>query len=248
MIAHRHRSQSISYRRQRRRTTVLALVLFSVVVGAAGFYLGQRSALSVMSIDPEVYHSMQLELPAARQELRGLRGDLQVQRTRHEVNRGALDMLRQDMAAHKVRTADLEEELLFYKSLIAPTDVASGLSVREPELVAHAQAGKFSYRIVVQQEARKHELLKGKLEVEVFGVLGEEQVSYPLAQLSDDLDDAAMLLKFRYFQSLEGALSLPDGFQPEGLSVVASVSKPRKTEVREQFPWRLQERFTHVGK
>lgn len=248
MIAHRHRSQSISYRRRRRRTTVLALVLLAAGVAGAGFYLGQYSAFSVMDVDPESYRSMQLELPATRQELHALRGDLQVQLTRNEVDRRALDMLRHDMATYKEHTADLEEELLFYKNLIAPTDTASGLSLRAPELVAHAQKGKFSYRIVVQQEARKHELLKGKLYAEVFGSLDEEAVSYPLTELSDDLDEEALLLKFRYFQSVEGALSLPEGFEPEGLNVVASVSKPRKTEIRAQFPWHLRERFTHVGK
>jgi hypothetical protein len=91
-------------------------------------------------------------------------------------------------------------------------------------------------------------LLKGELSAEVFGLLGEEQVSYPLAELSDDFGNGVLQLRFRYFQSIEGELVLPAGFEPRGVSVVASSSTPRKAEVREQYPWQLQERFTHVGK
>jgi hypothetical protein len=101
---------------------------------------------------------------------------------------------------------------------------------------------------VVQQETRKHELLKGELSAEVFGTLGEEPASYSLAELSDDIGGSALPLRFRYFQAIEGELILPAGFEPLGVSVVASSSTPRKAEVREQYPWQLQERFTHVGK
>jgi hypothetical protein len=41
---------------------------------------------------------------------------------------------------------------------------------------------------------------------------------------------------------------LPEGFEPKGMTVVARASKPRETQVREEFPWQLQERFINVGK
>ncbi len=91
-------------------------------------------------------------------------------------------------------------------------------------------------------------MVEGTLSVEVFGLKGEAEVSYPLAELSEDFDRGAAALHFRYFQAIEGELVLPEGFEPRGMTVVARVSKPRETEVREQFPWKLQERFINVGK
>jgi hypothetical protein len=131
---------------------------------------------------------------------------------------------------------------------MAPAEIARGLSLRPIELVARDVPGHYAYRIVAQQEARKHSPLRGELTAEVFGILDEQQVSYPLAELSDDLDEQVVLLRFRYFQAIEGELILPDGFEPKGVSLVASASAPRKKEVRERFPWQLQESFTHVGK
>jgi len=248
MTAHRHRAITISYRQRRKQIVRLGGVLILGLILLLGFYLGQRTARDAMEIDPESYRSMQRELPAAQKELKALQGEQEAQITRHEVDRRALEMVRRDMAAQKQRIADLEEDLRFYKGLMAPGEVAQGLSLRMIELVAQQEPHRYAYRIVVQQEARKHELLKGSWSAEVLGVRGDQQVSYPLTELSEELADEALVLSFRYFQAIEGYMILPEGFVPDGVSVVASVSSPRKIEVREQYPWQLQEKFTHVGK
>ncbi len=247
MTTHRYHTMTTRYRQRRKRILVLMAVLASALVLALGFYLGQRAAYSGMNIDPDAYRAMELELPVARQQQKLLAGELQVQRTRHEVDRRALEMVRQELAAQNERIAELGEGLRFYTSLMAPEEINNGLSLRDIELVARDEPGRYAYRIVVQQESRKHPLLKGELYAEVFGIMGEQQLSYPLAELSDDLEDDVVQLRFRYFQAIEGELALPSGFEPRGVSVVASSSTPRKAEVRERYLWQLQERFTHVG-
>ena len=86
------------------------------------------------------------------------------------------------------------------------------------------------------------------MEVTLHGELDGEPASLALADLSDDVTDNRMALRFRYFQSVEGELSLPTGFSPETVAVEARATTPRKMEVREEFPWQVQEKFTHVGK
>jgi hypothetical protein len=233
---------------RRKRVWFLAVLLLLALALLAGFYLGQSAVYSGMGIEPAAHREMQQALPAAREALKAKQGELDVQHTRHEVDRQALEMVRSELAAQRERIAALEEELGFYKSLMAPGEIANGLSLRPIELVAREEPGRFGFRIVAQQEARKHDLLAGQLYAEVFGLQGEEPISYPLAELSQDLDENVVALRFRYFQAIEGEMVLPDGFEPQGVSVVASSSSPRKAEVREQFSWQLQERFTHVGK
>ncbi|HDY83573.1 MAG TPA: hypothetical protein ENH48_11545 [Halieaceae bacterium] len=249
MTSHRYHLMTTGYRQRRKRVFILILALAGALLLALGFYLGQRAAYSGMGIDLDAYRAMQLELPVAREQQKVLAGELQVQRIRNEVDRRALELVRQELAAQKERIAELGEGLRFYTSLMAPQEIANGLSLRDIELVAREEPRRYAYRIVVQQEARKHELLKGELYAEVFGMLGEEQVSYPMAELSVEFgDDDVHPLRFRYFQAIEGELVLPAGFEPRGVSVVANSSTPRKAEVRERYPWQLQERFTRVGK
>lgn len=241
-------SMSHPHRQRRRRIFILLGGLLLCLALASGFYLGQRAAYGGMGVDPQAYRELQAALPLAREELKAKAAELEVETTRHAVDREALEMVRKEIAGQKEQIAGLEEGLRFYRSLMSPGEVSQGLSLRAIELVALEEAGRYSYRIVAQQEARKHELLKGKLDVEVFGLLGQEQVSYPLSELSSDTGDEALALRFRYFQAIEGEMILPEGFEPRGIRAVASTSAPRKTEVRAEFPWQVQERFTHVGK
>lgn len=235
--------------RQRRRpllivvgTLVLALVL------EAGFYLGQHAAYRGMGAKPRSYQAMQAQLLELENSLRERNAELAIQRTRHEVDRQALELVRKELAGQKEEMAGLEEGLAFYRSLMSPGEIAPGLSLRGIELKADEEPGTYSYRIVVQQEARKHELLKGSLSATLKGLQDGAPAEHSLAELSEDFGADSVPLQFRYFQSISGHMVLPEGFEPQTIEVQASTLKPHAHEVREQYPWQLEERFTHVGK
>lgn len=234
-------------RRQRSLLLAVGMLLLAAAL-LAGFYLGHRAAYSGMGVDAETYRAMEAEIPRLQAEIARLEGDMEVLLTRQQVDQQALDMIRGDIAAQKEQISSLEEGLRFYRSLIAPGEIAQGLSLRPVELVALEKPDRYAFRIVVQQEARQHSQLKGDLSVDVVGVLEGEQVSYPLAELSEDVEGLDVSLRFRYFQSIEGELELPEGFEPVSVNLVARASSPRKAEVRVQYPWQLKETFTHVGK
>jgi hypothetical protein len=227
---------------------VFALALLVGLTLLSGFYLGRHAASNDLQVTAETVSGMQEELSRLRKALEVARGDLEMQRTRHEVDRRALELVRSEMAAEKDRTAELEEGLSVYRSMVGSEDVANGMSLRKPELVQGEVPGHVAYRIFVQQKEREYEMLEGVLSVEVYGVSGGKEVSFPLARLSKEFDQGGGALHFRYFQAIEGEMVLPEEFQPNGMSLVARASKPRQSEVRGQFPWELQERFINVGK
>ena len=113
--------------------------------------------------------------------------------------------------------------------------------------MAGGSPNRIEYRIFVQHQSRAHETVEGTLSLQVLGFEGKKEVSYALPQLSEEPDDGAMPLHFRYFQAVEGVLTLPKGFEPIRLIVAADVSKPRKIKVREEFPWVLQKQFINIG-
>jgi hypothetical protein len=230
----------------RQRLLLAVLILLGFVVAA--FYVGERAAYSGMGLNPELYRAMKTQLPELQAQLVVAEARLEVQSTQNQMGQQALEMVRRDLADQKEQIASLEEGLQFYRSLMAPGEIAQGLSLRPLELVALDNPGYYSYRIVAQQEARKHSQLKGELSAEVIGVLAGQQVSYSLAELSSDIEGSEIALRFRYFQSIDGELSLPEGFEPRSVSLVATATAPRKMEVREQYPWQVTEKFTHVGK
>ncbi len=220
--------------------TLAAVLLLSMAFLAGYQYAaGQRDGLHLRR---------EAAIAQLRERVAGLEDELRVSRLRAEMDGAAQEMLRVELAGYKEQIAALQEGLLFYKSLIAPSEqIAEGLSLREVELVALEPDRRFGFRIVAQQEARRHDLLKGQLRAQVYGLRDGEAVTYPLSALSEDLVDEWVSLRFRYYQSVEGVLSLPEGFEPQGIRITAVAHAPRRMEAVGDFPWRVKERFFHVG-
>ncbi len=235
-------------RRSRRPVVILVAILVVALAVEAGFYLGQHSAFNGLGADPETYQDMQAELISMKNALRSRNAELEIVSTRREVDQQALELVRKDLAAQNEEIAALEEGLAFYRGLMSPGEIAPGLNLHVLELMAGELPRQYFFRIVLQQEARKHALLKGSLEAVISGVKGGEVVEYSLAELSDDLEAERIALQFRYFQSIEGELVLPEGFEPVEIRVQASTKKPNNFEISVIYPWHLEERFTHVGK
>jgi hypothetical protein len=247
MNSDRYHSLLARYRLSHRQVVVVGLALAAALVLCVGLLLGRQSAFSGIGIDPQRYRAHAKALENARAEQADLSHRFGVLTARHDVDRTALELVRQELAAQREQIAGLEEGIRFYRSLMAPGEIAQGFSLRKIELVAREEPGRFGFRVVVQQEARKHASVRGELYAEVSGQQAGEPRSYPLGALSADLEGTVILLRFRYFQSIEGDLLLPEGFEPQTVSVVATLSVPETAEVREQYPWQVQQKFTQVG-
>lgn len=229
-----------------RRAALLCLVLLlAIVLGAVlgGWLTG--SGLFGESQTPrdmrEALEQAQLDADSARQELAALQ-------TRSEVDRQSLEIVRREMVAQKQRITSLEEDLRFYRSLMSPETTPGQVQIREPEIARMGSEGRFGYHIVIHQEAVKHQLIRGELVAEVEGKLGEETVTHRFAGKDVAGDEEWSAVTFRYFQEFTGTFALPEGFEPAKVFVIVKVTKPRKLEAREEFPWRLQEQSSDVGK
>ncbi len=236
------------FHQRRRPIIVVVVILVLALVLEGGFYLGQHAAYSGIGARPKTYRATQEELISVQDTLRSRDAALAIQLARHEVDRQALELVRKELVGQQQDIAGLEESLGFYRSLMSPGKIATGLSLRGLDLMAGDQPRQYFYRIVVQQEARRHEQLKGSLSVVISGVMDGERVEYSLAELGEDFGDEGVALEFRYFQSVEGQLVLPEGFKPGNVRVDARTLEPHQFEAREEYPWQLEERFTHVGK
>ena len=223
---------------------ILAVAASAVTLLPAGFFLGRYTACSDVRPSSAAIPKNMREL---QQSLDIALGELEIQRTRNEVDSRALEMLRREMAAERERTAELEEGLSFYRSMVVSDDPEKGLYLRKPELVRGVTPDRIAFRIFVNQKEREFEMVEGELRIQVNGRQGPDKASYSLAELSRDFGAEAVPLHFRYFQSIEGEMVLPEGFEPEELILVARASKPRAIEVREVYTWELQERLINVG-
>ncbi|QIB66012.1 DUF6776 family protein [Kineobactrum salinum] len=238
--------RTYSRHRHRQIAVVVATLVAALMLGL-GFFLGRAAAFSGAGVDPVQYRQQTTELAGAREQLAARERELAMLDTRHQVDRASLELVRRELAAQKEQIAGLEEGVRFYRSLMAPGEIAQGFSLRALELVARDEPRRFGFRIVAQQEARKHTPMSGELYAEVHGQLDGESHSFPLALLSDDLEDAVQPLRFRYFQSIEGELVLPAGFEPQFVSVAATISSPARSRRGSNMPGRYSRSSPRSG-
>jgi hypothetical protein len=219
---------------------LLSVAVAAVVVAAVafGFWLGDgMSELDRSRLDSFVvrHQADEARLAKLNQEL----ADLRLART---VDTEAARSLRQTIGDLRGELATLNEELAFYRSLMAPSTIERGLRVAEFQLAQTEQERVFAWQLLLTQVAERRDWLQGRVEVQVrghraspLGGYGEEVL--PLTELSEP-ETYPLRFRFRYFQDLSGTLTLPEAFVPTHILVAATPAG--SSVVERQFDWSIR--------
>lgn len=204
---------------------------------AAGFWLGHRQGGGEL-------RSLQTALAEGERQLQRLRLSAEEQareqarlETNAEVDRASIEALRQSLQRERRGRARLQEQLRFYQGLMAPGESAQGPGIHSWVVRPLPVPRQYHYRLTLHQQAARHSLLSGRVEVEVTGLREGRGHRIELPLLMTTPQSSTLRLGFRYFQHLEGELELPEGFEPLQVHVVARIAKPRSMTVERQFPW-----------
>ena len=106
------------------------------------------------------------------------------------------------------------------------------------DLDATTDPGRYRYKLVMRQkDADGDTFLLGHVNVNLVGLQGDEQVILALRDISKTEDELDIRLRFRYFQNIEGELTLPEGFQPDRIQIAAVSDEPVSKTISEDFGW-----------
>jgi hypothetical protein len=124
---------------------------------------------------------------------------------------------------------------------MAPSDNQRGLTIGSLDVLSTGVPRQYEYKLIVQQLATRHTLLNGSLKFNVVGRQREKMVTLPLKDLSDSVAQENIKLRFKYFQTLEGRLQLPEEFEPVRIELVARSTGKQAVVVEKKFGWLVQE-------
>lgn len=230
----------VPYQPRKRQMIIISVAVLLLVIAVLAFFLGWRSVELNYNELLEERDSLALDLAEVRDELKGSTQQFQNIRLGSEVDRKAVDDIRASVREQKQIIAELNEEISFYRGLMAPTDREKGLSIRGWELYPGSKPDSYQYKLVLQQLALKHTVLKGLVSVRVAGLQDGVEKTYSLEQLTADDESLALKLRFRYFQNIEGKLKIPTGFEPQRVDVVAKAISPKVATVEKHYGWVVQ--------
>ncbi len=202
-----HRPEAV----RRRRLGLYALALFLFL---SGWGLGW------------FWHARQLQTLAARvqeqaEKLEGLRAqNRQLQQEnvdlqqRDKVKASALDDLRQQLSAMSRKLEQAHQELAFFNNLMDESVQNPGLAVHELHVLPTRSPRVYRYRLVLRQSLKKARELEGRYWFTLEGVQQDKsrRLRYPEGS-------GGLPYRFKYFETLQGQIDLPEGFVPASITV-----------------------------
>ena len=171
---------------------------------------------------------------------------------------GLLVVAKTDLA-HQSLAAQFEAHTVerYYRALVYGVPDASDPRLRgirgasfEPgnilklttRLARHKTAGR-----IAKERPEGNTEIRGELVAGLEGELDGQPATHVFAGKPAAGSGEWPAVKFRYFQEFTGTFALPEGFEPRKVFVTVDVNKPRKLDVREEFPWHREEQFSDVG-
>ena len=221
------------------RILVTLLVLTGVAVSATGGwgYAYHTTVLAQQGEQAEK-HELSAQLTDLRQENEELKKQIAILDRSSAVDQRSGAELQETLTALRQRVVQLEEDVLFYRQVVEEETKETGLVIGQLDIDATRSPDRYRYKLVMrQQDADGDTYLTGHVNFNLIGQLQGQQVILPLRDLSEVEDELDIRLRFKYFQSIEGELALPEGFQPDRIQIAAVAVEPVSKWINEDFGW-----------
>ncbi|HDH08148.1 MAG TPA: hypothetical protein ENG96_01555 [Gammaproteobacteria bacterium] len=218
--------------------SVLVAVLFVTVIAAYAFgkYRAEvewQQAIEALDVLESDFTSVALENDKLKESLAfekaKSRRDLQIKRQAYEE-------VAQTLISTSREIASLRENIRFYESIIEGNEHKQGLQIKTVSLQSDGTVGNYRYRVIIVNSDYGKKKSKGKLLIEVEGLMEGDlkTIKVPTGSAGKD----AKLL-FKYLQRVDGLVTIPEGFLPQRLHLTARLSG-KKTEKKEKwYNWNI---------
>ncbi|HUH57211.1 MAG TPA: DUF6776 family protein, partial [Pseudomonadales bacterium] len=202
-----------------------------------GYYAGVfNSVADIQSLSLQ-RDTLQENLADAEQTISSMSQRVSILEKGGEVDRKATEGIRQTVIELKSQIATLEEEVSFYKGIMAPGGNDKGLRVSKIDIIPEEAANRFRYSIMLTQVSDNSSYISGLAAVNIVGLQDGERVILPLRDLDSEVTELGVKFRFRYFQEFGGTLTLPSKFVPEQVQVVSQSTGSKAQRVEQTVNW-----------
>lgn len=228
----------VPYRPARRVLIGFILMLGVGASAAGGFLYGYYVTLESQEEELAGRQELAADLQLLESENSDLRRQVAILDRSSVMDQRANEEVQATIMSLRERVAQLEQDIVYYRQVVSDETGETGLVISQLDIATTSETGVYSYKLVLRQlDADGDTYLIGFVNVNLVGVLGEEQMIVPLRQMSEEQDQLDIRLRFKYFQNIEGSLTLPDGFVPERVQIAAVSTEPVEKNIDQDFSW-----------
>jgi hypothetical protein len=189
-------------------------------------------------VDVAVERNAQEErMQALEDEMLALKEQIRLLETHRDIDREAYREVETSLTALQQKIQEQRDAIGFYRGILSPDDGGRGLRVQELKLTRGANDREYYLNLVLVQVMQHERSVKGDVAFSLEGAQDGEIVTYTLEQLVPEDTDSDWPFSFRYFQSFDRQLILPDGFSPEKVHIEVRSKTKSIASVSQSFLW-----------
>jgi len=231
-------SQLIIKSPQPRKTALLIIVIAALFIGTGYgmYYIGHDSAgfdnavLKVAHVTlQQQLHEIEKENSKLREKNAVLEQAAIIDKNAHSDVNGSLKQLQNEVL-------ELKEQVAFYRGIVSPTETAAGLAIASFKLSKLGEESGYRFKLVLTQVKLNDRIIRGKATIFIDGLHNGEPKQFNVAALMGNTK-AGMNLNFKYFQTIEGDMVLPEGFIPSSVLVDVKPSGAAQNALSQTFNW-----------
>ena len=236
----------IAQHRPWRRWIIIGSVSAAVLLGGWGLYSYTRahtvSDFESAQLERDRLHNdnrdLSQKLRAALSENQQLKDQAAYLSRSQQIDDSACSAVKLSLASMQAESADLREQLSFYRGIVSPAESQAGVRVFEfkvySPLAKDAAAGVYKYDLVLIQSVRHDKRVDGDLSVSFEGFHGGTKQSLKLADLATD-GNKNLVFSFKYFEEFSGSFRFPEGFKP--LRATVTVQGDGSPRIDDDYDW-----------
>ena len=151
-----------------------------------------------------------------------------------QMAQASVDQTGLNMAELQEANKQLEKELSFYRSIMAPELDKNGLNIQKFELLK-VENDIYEFSLTLTQVKKQDWYLKGSYSIELITDNDGKEVKTALNTMILD-SPYKPRFSFRYFQTLSSRFQLPEALKPQAIMVSAR-TQDGKQRVTKRYPW-----------
>jgi hypothetical protein len=215
----------------------IAAALLALLGAAYAYHRGRLSAgldVAGVTIERRELVAKSERLEKQNSELRAKIAELEMAR---RLDREAYGQVERSIGELQSQLSRQSDDLAFYRSIVSPEDGVEGLRIQRFEIQPGNGVREFVLKLTLIQAMRHDSLASGLAQIVLHGMQGDRPARYAVGELVGR-PRAQLPFSFRYFQTLEQPVTLPDGFQAFEAEVQIRSSKLR-SPLLQSFPWKV---------
>jgi hypothetical protein len=231
-------SQLIIKSPQPGKQALFVVLTIAAFAGASfgAYYYGHGSAGYDHEVLENARDEMQQKLLKIDKENRELREQNAVLEQSKQIDKNAYNDVNGTLKRLQDEILELKEQVAFYRGIVSPTQAASGLNIARFQLNKLDTDAGYHFKLVLTQVKKNNSLIRGRANILIDGLQDGEPKQLNVSKLMGN-SSPILRLQFKYFQTIEGDMVLPNGFTPSSILVDIRPSGRGHKDIKQTFNW-----------